>query len=157
MEIIYNIKEVEDIRLTEALELVWNVFQEFEATEYSDEGIQEFKSFIGEDSIRKKLSDGQFRMWICLYKNEVVGAIATRPPCHISLLFVDKRHHRKGIARALLNTTIDHYRTHTANPVEMTVNSSPYAVEIYHRMDFRDTGSELTVNGIRFTPMMRSL
>jgi len=35
----------------------------------------------------------------------------------------------------------------------MTVNSSPYAVPIYHKLGFKDTGSEQVVNGLRFTPM----
>ncbi|WP_460645598.1 GNAT family N-acetyltransferase [Lacrimispora brassicae] len=35
----------------------------------------------------------------------------------------------------------------------MTVNSSPYAVEIYHKLGFVDTDTEQLVNGIRFIPM----
>ena len=35
----------------------------------------------------------------------------------------------------------------------MTVNSSPYAVPVYHKLGFKDTGSEQMVNGLRFTPM----
>lgn len=37
---------------------------------------------------------------------------------------------------------------------EFTVNSSPYAVPIYHKLGFRDTDKEQTVDGLRFTPMM---
>lgn len=37
----------------------------------------------------------------------------------------------------------------------MTVNSSPYAVPVYEKLGFHATGSEQTVNGLRFTPMER--
>lgn len=38
-----------------------------------------------------------------------------------------------------------------------TVHSSPYAVEVCHRLGFLDTDVDRTVNGIRFTPMRRDL
>ena len=39
------------------------------------------------------------------------------------------------------------------DPLEITVNSSPYAVEIYRKLSFVDTNTEQTVNGMRFTSM----
>ena len=36
---------------------------------------------------------------------------------------------------------------------EFTVNSAPYAVDIYRHLGFAETGPEQTINGIRFTPM----
>ena len=35
----------------------------------------------------------------------------------------------------------------------LTVNSSPYAVEVYRALGFRKTAEEQSVDGIRFTPM----
>ncbi|WP_347567129.1 GNAT family N-acetyltransferase [Alistipes finegoldii] len=35
----------------------------------------------------------------------------------------------------------------------ITVNSSPYAVEIYRRLGFTATDAERVTDGIRFTPM----
>jgi GNAT superfamily N-acetyltransferase len=81
-----------------------------------------------------------------------VGVIASRPPCHISLLFVDKQFHRKGLAKAMFNEVLSYYLPFT-ECTEVTVNSSPYAVEAYHRMGFADTAAEQEVNGIRFVPM----
>ena len=34
-----------------------------------------------------------------------------------------------------------------------TVNSSPYAVPVYHKLGFIDMDSEQLSDGIRFTPM----
>ncbi len=71
-----------------------------------------------------------------------------RNASHISMLFVKKEFHRQGIAKTLLKYMISQTNTNA-----ITVNSSPYAVPIYHRLGFVDTDSEKTVDGIRFTPM----
>ena len=34
-----------------------------------------------------------------------------------------------------------------------TVNSSPYAVPIYHKLGFVDTNTEQLASGMRYTPM----
>ena len=57
-------------------------------------------------------------------------------------------YHRKGIGRELLDTMRRDY-----DRQEFTVNSSPYAVEIYRHLGFEAMDQERTVNGIRFTPM----
>lgn len=83
---------------------------------------------------------------------QLAGVIATRGADHISLLFVRKENHRQGIARTLFDRVVMECRDQ--NGVNrITVNSSPYAVEVYHRLGFVDTDTEKTINGIRFTPM----
>lgn len=138
-------------RLTEALALVRDVFNEYEAPEYSDEGVQEFMRFIEPEAITKMLTENEMQMWTCEDNGKVVGALAAKRE-HICLLFVHGQHHRKGIAHHLLDQMIEHY-----NPSAITVNSSPYAVEAYRRLGFVDTDAEQTVNGMRFTPMKRVL
>lgn len=149
--IIREIK-TDSIERSGALELVWRVFSEFEAPEYSEEGVQEFRGFIAPDAVKRRMSNNEMLFWGCYSGDHLTGVIASRPPCHISLLFVDKQHHRKGIARRLLNTVLAYYQTNTPCK-EMTVNSSPYAVKAYERLGFIATGTEQTFNGVRFTPM----
>jgi ribosomal protein S18 acetylase RimI-like enzyme len=149
----YSIRDISEVAIEEsgALRLIWSVFLEFEAPEYSDEGIREFKDFIAPEAIKQRLLKKLF-CWGCFDNEKIVGVIATRPPCHIALLFVDKEHHRQGIARKLFNTAIDFYKRKDECH-EMTVNSSPYAVEAYRRLGFIDTGTAQVINGIRFVPM----
>ncbi|WP_313152112.1 GNAT family N-acetyltransferase [Lacrimispora sp.] len=143
---------IDSIKKYGALDLIWQVFLEFEAPDYSDEGIQEFKKFIDLNSIGQKISDNEMRFWGYFSGEDIVGVAATRQPCHISLLFVDKKHHRQGIGRELFNTITSFYKA-AGLYREMTVNSSPYAVEVYHKLGFADTDTEQLVNGIRFIPM----
>lgn len=137
---------------TGVLELVWRVFMEFEAPEYSDEGIQEFQDFIATDSIKERMSSNELLLWGYWVDGNIAGMIAVRPPGHVSLLFVDKDYHRKGIAKSLYQSVLDYY-SENSNQNEITVNSSPYAREAYHRLGFVDTDIEQTVNGLRFIPM----
>lgn len=141
--------------LQEAMELVWKVFQQFEAPEYCEEGISEFHDFIQVDSIRQKLLAKEFFLWAAYEGEQIVGVMAVRPPFHISLLFVDPQFHCRGIARSLFETVLEVCKRN--GYTEITVNSSPYAVKIYRRLGFVDTDVEQTVNGIRFVPMKYSV
>ena len=147
---------IERVKETGVLDLVWRVFDEFESPDYSDEGIKEFKDFIEQDAIEQVMLYGEFLLWGYYDGEKLVGMIASKPPCHIALLFVEKEYHRKGIARSLYNTVIDYYKSN-GTCTETTVNSSPYAVEVYHRLGFVDTDIEQSVNGLRFTPMKHML
>lgn len=151
-----TITPVTAARLGEALSLVWRVFLEFEAPDYCEEGVAEFRRFIEPGAIEKRLRHGELAMWAYRAADGIRGVIALRPPCHISLLFVDKRYHKQGVARALFEYMLSHIRENTPH-AELTVNSSPYAAGFYRRMGFADTDSEQTVNGIRFIPMKTRL
>jgi len=146
-----DIRVLDSSDLNEALELVWTVFSEFEAPDYSAEGIDTFRAFISYDCVSGMLADGSLRLWGCYIGEVLTGVIAARGPGHISLLFVSKEYQRRGIARALFAVLEEYCRASGADAI--TVNSSPYAVDIYHRLGFISTDKETVTNGIRFTPM----
>ena len=146
--------EVKEIRIVlkeemkEALELVWKVFSEYEAPDYTQEGVNEFKKTI-EDNLWIEERDffGAFDE-----NNKILGVIATKDTTHISLFFVDGRYHKQGIGRKLYNK-IEKLNTEGF----FTVNSSPYAHEIYKHLGFIDTDEEQCVHGLRFYPMKKYL
>ena len=138
--------------ITNALDLVWRVFQEFEAPDYSKQGIEEFRKFISYNSIIERLDAEKLFLWGCKDNNILTGVIATRGINHICMMFVNKEFHRQGIARSLLRTVEEKCKSED-NISKITVNSSPYAIEVYHHLGFFDTEEELTIDGIRFTPM----
>ena len=82
--------------------------------------------------------------------DKLVGVAATKSEGgHISLFFVDKNYHRQGLGRQLFETILNNCISET-----ITVNSSPYAVEIYKKLKFTVISEEKTRNGIRFIPML---
>lgn len=130
----------------QALSLVWRVFQKYEAPDYTTEGVEEFYKSIHDEKYLSKL-----RMYGAFDGNEMLGVIATRNEgTHIALFFVDGEHHRKGIGKQLFQAALMECCSD-----KMTVNSSPYAVPVYHKLGFIDTDTEQVVNGLRFTPMER--
>lgn len=120
------------------------MFQQYEAPDYTQEGIEEFY---------KSIHDEKYLSELCWYgafvQDDLVGVLATRiAGTHIALFFVEGKYHRQGIGKQLYQAA----RADNHSNV-MTVNSSPYAVPVYHKLGFKDTGSEQMVNGLRFTPM----
>ena len=139
-----EIKKITSGGLPEAMELVWDVFQEFEGPDYSEEGINEFKW-----TIDRQVESMTFEMYGAFENDTLLGIIATRNEgCHIALFFVDKVHHGLGIGRKLF----EHILPLCQNS-SITVNSSPYAADIYRKLGFNDTDTEQLTNGIRYVPM----
>lgn len=141
--------------LEPAMALVWDVFCEFEAPDYSDEGVAEFKDYIRLDAMGKRIKNGDLLLWGCYIDNLLVGVSALRPDGHISLFFVDRRHHKKGYGSLLFDAMRD--CAAQAKSGAMTVNSSPFAVAVYKKLGFASTGPEQVINGLRFTPMRLEL
>ncbi len=139
-----EIRKIKKEEMKEALELVWQVFLEFEAPDYTEEGIKEFKKTIDDKNwINAREFYGAFDE-----KNKLLGVIATKDITHIALFFVDGEYHNQGIGRKLYD------KVKLLNKKGyFTVNSSPYAHEIYKHLGFVDIDSEQCINGLRFYPM----
>ena len=135
-----------------AMQLAWDTFLVYEAPEYAPEGVKQFHDFVKGDELKSMFELGQYYAWGAYdEKNVIVGIIGIRKQWHISLLFVEPRLHHQGIASLLLKQVFK--EAADAGITEMTVFSSPYAVEFYHKLGFTDTDKEKTADGIRFTPM----
>jgi len=152
---IYQYRRLGAEDLADAMQLARDTFLKFEAPDYSEEGIREFQDFIDLTSITEKLIRSELLFWGCFDQTGIVGVIAMRDPCHITLLFVHEDHQRRGIARSLFKTVLE-YNESRDKTLTVTVNSSPYATEAYRHLGFVETDTEQLVKGIRFTPMKLS-
>ena len=142
----YPVRRLTKEEIPVALELCWRVFLEFEAPEYSQEGIDHFQTSLeDQERIRKLTFYGAFN------GDKLVGTLCMRAPQHIGSFFVDAAYHRRGIGRRLFEAMRHDYAKQ-----EFTVNSAPYAVEIYRHLGFVPTDEAKTVDGLRFTPMLYS-
>lgn len=139
-----EIRKITKDGLQEALDLVWRIFLEFEAPEYSQEGIDEFKR-----TIDRQAENLTFEIYGAYEQDELLGVIATRNEgCHISLFFVRAEYQGRHIGRRLFEHIVPF-----CGCSFLTVNSSPYAVTIYRKLGFIDTAAEQITNGIRYIPM----
>lgn len=140
-----EIKLIEETHKDKAFQLIIDTFLRFEAKNYSEEGIETFKTLLHDNNFIDSLE-----MYGAFKNDNLIGVIATRNSgSHIVLLFVDGKYQRKGIAKELFNNVLKEF------PAEIiTVNSSNYAVGVYKRLGFTATKNEQIKDGIRFTPMI---
>ena len=139
-----SIRRVTKNEVPAALALVWKVFAEYESPDYAPEGTEVF---------RKSLKDETYLKDIVYYGafdgEDIVGVLGIRrEKRHICFLFVDGQHHRCGIGTKLFKRMLEDFHGRT-----ITLNSSPYGLPFYDTLGLTATGSEQTVDGIRFTPM----
>ena len=139
--------------LREALDLVWEVFERYEAPEYEEMGIKTFRHFITYSNMVEKVNQGEMIFWGCYLHNYLVGVIALRTGQHISLLFVRGKFHRLGVGRRLVRVAVSAVQDRKPEIRAVTVNASPFAVEFYKRIGFMPLGTERAQDGIRFTSM----
>ncbi len=96
----------------------------------------------------QRLSSDEFANFVYLDNNSIAGYISIKGKNHLYHLFVGERHQGKGISKKLWNYAIsniasDHY----------TVRSSVYAVPVYKKFGFRESGPLESKDGISFQAM----
>lgn len=148
----YIFETIKTEELEETLALVKKVFDEFEGPCYSQEGRENFYKFASYENV-KELLERNMQIIVVKDQNKIIGMVAYRDNCHISMLFVDKNYHKQGIASKLVKMVNFNCRQNNKKLQKITVNSSPYAVEFYHKLGFEDTNTEQLVDEIRFIPM----
>lgn len=152
MEDSFQIRSAYRDEWQDAMALAWKTFLRFEADIYSPEGVRNFQNFITDSTLYRMFVMGAYQMFVALDRNKIVGMITLRNSTHISLLFVDEAYHRRGIGRALMKYLTE-YLLSEVGVSHVTVNSSPYGVEFYHRLGFKDVRPEEKRDGIIYTPM----
>ncbi len=139
-------------------QLVWEVFEKYEAPGYRKEGVETFRAFIAPDNLRWMVGEGSLRIYCCFDGERLVGIIALRGLSHIALLFVREPYHRRGIAGNLLKMALAELKMREPDVDELTVHSSLYAIPIYEKMGFTIQADEIQQDhGIRFMPMEKRL
>ena len=141
-----EIRKIKNDEMKKTRELIWRVFLEYEAPDYTEEGIKEFKKAIeDEEWIKQRKFYGAFE------EDKILGMIATKDCNHIALFFVDGNYHRQGIGKKLFEKVCELNKDGF-----FTVKSSPYAKEVYEHLGFEYTDTEQCVNGLKYFPMRKN-
>lgn len=150
----YDIRKVRSGEVDEALSLALEVFMEFEAPDYKPEGIETFRSFIGDERLIQGFKRGICPMYAAFDNGKIIGVIGMREnKTHINLAFVKKEYHRRGIATEIFRFLLRDLREENPALSEITLNSSPYGLPFYRHLGFVSQSEELEEDGIRFAPM----
>lgn len=141
---------IDDVQLISKLVLC--VFNKYVAPGFSPSGRQIFEGFVQPGAILERLEAGKSFNLVATENKQIVGIIEVRDGNHIALLFVDDCYHKAGIAKKLVTLAIERVEHD-----EITVHSSPYALEIYIKMGFQQLEKEQESDGIRYIPMKKRL
>lgn len=151
----YEIRKINSDEVAEALALAWEVFLQFEAPDYSPEGIDTFRrDIVQNDGFILKCRQGICPIYAAFDEGKIIGIMGMRPDrTHINLAFTKKAYHRKGVATALFRYLLDDLKKERPALQEITLNASPYGKPFYLHIGFEPLSGEQETDGIRFTPM----
>lgn len=148
----YVVKDIDFNNIEKVFELMRNVFMEFDAPDYSQEGITEFlEKIIENQEFINKFKTGEQIMIGAFHDDKIIGVLAISIRNHISLVFVDKQYHRRGIVTCLFYEIYSRLKLKNIDKIKL--KSSPYAIPFYKKIGFVATDTEQVKNGIRYTPM----
>ncbi len=149
------IRKITPDEVEEAMALALEVFMQFEAPDYSTEGVTTFKKDIVEnEEFIENARRGVCPIYAAFDGEKMVAIMGMRSNrTHINLVFTRKEYHRRGIARAIFEYLLKDLLTENPTLSEITLNSSPYGLPFYLKIGFIPLTEEQEINGIRFTPM----
>ena len=84
------IRPLHETELPAASALAGRVFAEFEAPEYSPEGIGTFLRFVAPEALAAQHRNGSMQSWGAFRRGRLVGIIALTRRSHLCVLFVEK-------------------------------------------------------------------
>jgi hypothetical protein len=139
-------------------QLIKNIFMSHVAPDYSSKGIRNFLRYIKPENIKRQMK----KNYVVLaaenkITHNIIGVIAVRDYCHISLFFVEGPYQKKRIGRKLLFAYIDFCRKNFCNINRLSVNAAPNSVRIYEKLGFWRIDSMQEENGILYVPMIMIL
>jgi len=137
--------------------MIQAVFNEFVAPCYSLEGINEFNSFILPDRLAERVKTGDEFIITAKDAGKIVGVIGIKENKHISLLYVEKKYHCRGIAGKIINMALEKCRKKDPKLAEITVHSSLYGVYICQQLGFQLVSAEQEEKGIKYFPMSKKI
>ena len=131
--------------------LLRELAREFIVHQSSPEGAATFLAENNEMGVRGFLARGHV-YHVAVVGGELAGFVAVRDRSHLFHLFVGKRWHRRGLARALWDTARAAALA-AGGDGAFTVNSSNFAVPVYEAFGFVRVGPTQCAKGLYFNPM----
>lgn len=116
------------------------------------QGAERFMASTSAAELYALMASPHFHYLTAWLGDELVGVAGMRDHAHLYHLFVAPKAQGHGLARRMWDTLLKAARV-AGKGQRITVNSSPVAVPVYERLGFRQEGTEIRADGIRYTPM----
>ncbi|WP_070000855.1 GNAT family N-acetyltransferase [Cellulosilyticum sp. I15G10I2] len=151
-----NIELLKEEETEELSNVILEVFDEFVAGDFLEEGITLFKEFIAPLSLKDREENGEAFTLLAKYQGKIIGTISIKDKDHIALFFVNKTYHGQGVGKLLFTQALDKILLSDSGQVKkITVNAYPSSVEVYKSLGFKvqGEGDLQETNGIVYLPM----
>lgn len=151
--------QVKELRVEECIaasRLINAVADAFVIPDFSEQGARHFQAFVTPGALCERL-EAQALVLAAWIRDELVGIIELRDGSHIALLFTATAWQGRGVARTLLEAAVAASRVRYGTLEQLSVNASAFAVPVYEKLGFSVSGPEEVANGVRFTPMRKTL
>jgi GNAT superfamily N-acetyltransferase len=130
--------------------LVRKTFRQFISGNFTADGR---KRFLDEQTKEKQNERAKPRsVYVALERSRVIGMVEATFPDRLNRLFVDKRHHGKGIGK-LMERIERSFRKRGSQRLKL--RSSPYAIKFYQRIGYRKTTRIIHRQGFVYQPMAK--
>ena len=149
-------RDLNDGEEVEACLMIIDCFNEFIAPAYADVGVMEFLKYVVPDNMKTRMRDGS-SVLVAATDDIIIGVIEIHPNNFVTLLFVKKEFHHRGIARHLLELAIEKCGEIPGGSTVLEAISSRFALPIYNKLGFVATDTEQEIKGVKFIPMMLHL
>lgn len=115
-------------------------------------GAENFLSSLEPSSIAKLISASNYKYYVGIQGDEIVGTVAIRDNSHLFHLFVVESLHGQGKGK-LLWQYAKAAALNAGNAGIFTVNSTVFGVRVYETFGFTAVGPKTESRGIAFVPM----
>ena len=136
--------------------LVVRSFQEFIGPKYPRQGVRDFLAYADPEALRSRVAR-EHVIQVAADGHAVVGMIDIDDFRHIDLLFVDKRHQGRGIAKELVTRAIQMCLEARPDLRELTADTSDQGKPMYESLGFEVMSPQMVEHGRTFTRMRRKL
>lgn len=152
----YIVRIATEREVEQALDMALSVFEACEAPLFSREATTTFKAlFIENPTFIGACKEGKCLLAVALAEDIPVGMMAMESQSmHISLVFVDPKWHKRGIASALFSFLVKECMKLNPKASAVTVNAMPKGIPFYDKKGFVQSGQPFDRGGILYTPMI---
>lgn len=136
--------------------LIHEVYDEYVAPGYPDEGNRTFYDFMTEENIHEIMHAGGLAV-AARVDGMITGACMFKSPDHLSAFFVKNKFQGKGIGRMMFAYALRSIKRDNPELEIINVNASPFAFGVYKRLGFVQTDGKQQKDGIIYYPMEYSV
>lgn len=138
--------------LSQALDLVREVFDQSVAPTYKEEGVQQFREYIRYETMSQRFQTRELYFFGAFEESELVGVLAVSRTGHICLFFVKDMWQGKGVGKRLYQNAYQ-LCAQGLGLTRLTINAPSGAVHQCMRFGMQPVDREQEAGGMVFTPM----